>query len=74
TLALCYVVAKLLLCRSALLDAAFGRPTLHRSRLKRVKEINQPGYSYWYECNSRHLTLALTPLTVAGKLKEVMEQ
>ncbi|SUH37001.1 ATP-dependent helicase [Salmonella enterica subsp. enterica] len=60
TLELCYDVAKLSLGRSALLDAAFERATLYRSRLKRLKEINQPGYSYWYECTSRHFTLALT--------------
>ena len=52
---LCYDVAKLSLGRSALLDAAFERATLYRTRLKRLKEINQPGYSYWYECTSRHL-------------------
>ncbi len=43
-----YDVAKLSLGRSALLDAAFERATLYRTRLKRLKEINQPGYSYWY--------------------------
>ena len=74
TLELCYDVAKLSLGRSALLDAAFERATLYRARLKRLKEINQPGFSYWYECTSRHFTLALTPLTVADKFKEVMEQ
>ncbi len=73
-LELCYDVAKLSLGRSALLDAAFERATLYRGRLKRLKEINQPGYSYWYECTSRHFTLALTPLTVAEKFKEVMAQ
>jgi ATP-dependent DNA helicase DinG len=73
-LELCYDVAKLSLGRSALLDAAFERATLYRGRLKRLKEINQPGFSYWYECTSRHFTLALTPLTVAEKFKEVMAQ
>ncbi|ELY4775955.1 ATP-dependent DNA helicase [Cronobacter turicensis] len=71
-LELCYDVAKLSLGRSALLDAAFERATLYRARLKRLKEINQPGYSYWYECNSRHFTLALTPLTVADKFQDVI--
>ncbi|MFP1527508.1 hypothetical protein ACLB1R_07405 [Escherichia coli] len=52
TLELCYDVAKLSLGRSALLDAAFERATLYRTRLKRLKEINQPGYSYWSECAS----------------------
>ena len=73
-LELCYDVAKLSLGRSAILDAAFERATLYRARLKRLKEINQPGFSYWYECTSRHFTLALTPLTVADKFKEVMAQ
>ncbi|EOL8968681.1 ATP-dependent DNA helicase [Cronobacter dublinensis] len=73
-LELCYDVAKLSLGRSALLDAAFERATLYRARLKRLKEINQPGYSYWYECNSRHFTLALTPLTVADKFQYVIAE
>ncbi|NCH90878.1 helicase C-terminal domain-containing protein [Cronobacter sakazakii] len=73
-LELCYDVAKLSLGRSALLDAAFERAALYRARLKRLKEINQPGYSYWYECNSRHFTLALTPLTVADKFQDVIAE
>lgn len=73
-LELCYDVAKLSLGRSALLDAAFERATLYRGRLKRLKETSQPGFSYWYECTSRTFTLALTPLTVADKFKEVMAQ
>ncbi|EOW6741128.1 ATP-dependent DNA helicase [Cronobacter dublinensis] len=73
-LELCYDVAKLSLGRSALLDGAFERATLYRARLKRLKEINQPGYSYWYECNSRHFTLALTPLTVADKFQDVIAE
>ncbi len=73
-LELCYDVAKLSLGRSAILDAAFERATLYRARLKRLKETSQPGYSYWYECTSRHFNLALTPLTVAEKFREVMEQ
>lgn len=71
-LELCYDVAKLSSGRSAMLDSAFERATLYRTRLKRLKEINQPGFSYWYECSARHFTLALTPLTVADKFKEVM--
>lgn len=73
-LELCYDVAKLSLGRSVMLDSAFERATIYRARLKRLKEINQPGYSYWYECNARHFTLALTPLTVADKFKEVMDK
>nr|WP_245209800.1 ATP-dependent DNA helicase [Serratia sp. PL17] len=73
-LELCYDVVKLSLGRSALLDAAFERATLYRARLKRLKEVNEPGFSYWYECNSRHFVLALTPLTVADRFRELLDE
>ena len=72
-LELCYDVIKLSLGRSALLDAAFERAALYRTRLKRLRAINEPGYSYWYECTSRHFILALTPLSVAERFREVMD-
>ncbi|NMP26705.1 ATP-dependent DNA helicase [Rahnella sp. SAP-1] len=71
-LELCYDVMKLSLGRSALLDAAFERATLYRNRLKRLKDVNIAGYSYWYECNARHFLLALTPLSVTDKFRELM--
>ncbi|MEC5341647.1 ATP-dependent DNA helicase [Brenneria populi] len=73
-LELCYDVAKLSLGRSALLDAAFERATLYRSRLKRLMDVRQPGYSYWFECSSRHFVLALTPLSVADRFRELMKE
>ncbi|WP_187487750.1 helicase C-terminal domain-containing protein [Duffyella gerundensis] len=71
-LELCYDVIKLSLGRSALLDAAFDRAALYRARLKRLRDTSQPGFSYWYECNSRHFILALTPLSVSDRFREVM--
>jgi ATP-dependent DNA helicase DinG len=73
-LELCYDVAKLSLGRSAVLDAAFERTVILRGRIKRLKDVDTPGYSYWYECNSRNFTLALTPLSVADKFQEVINQ
>ncbi|QKJ87357.1 ATP-dependent helicase [Paramixta manurensis] len=73
-LELCYDVAKLSLGRSALLDAAFERAALYRNRLKRLKEVSQPGFSYWYECTSRHFVLALTPLSVSERFREVIDE
>lgn len=73
-LELCYDVIKMSLGRSALLDAAFERATLYRNRLKRLRDVSVPGYSYWYECSARHFILALTPLTVADKFLEVMKE
>ncbi|QWA08990.1 ATP-dependent DNA helicase [Sodalis ligni] len=71
-LELCHDVAKLALGRSALLDAAFERAALYRTRLNRLKNIQEPGFSYWYECNARHFILALTPLSVSDRFREVM--
>ncbi|MGV3344396.1 ATP-dependent DNA helicase [Enterobacteriaceae bacterium LUAb1] len=73
-LELCYDVTKISLGRSALLDATFERATVYRGRLKRVKEMALPGFSYWYECTSRHFVLALTPLSVAEHFREVMSE
>lgn len=36
--------------------------------------MTEPGYSYWYECNSRHFVLALTPLTVADRFREMLDE
>lgn len=73
-LELCHDVAKLALGRSALLDAAFERAALYRARLKRLKTTQEPGYSYWFECSSRHFVLALTPLSVSDRFHEVMTE
>ncbi|MCX8956177.1 ATP-dependent DNA helicase [Erwinia psidii] len=73
-LELCHDVAKMALGRSALLDAAFERAALYRGRLRRLKDVTQPGFSYWYECNARHFVLALTPLSVAERFREVMDE
>ncbi|MFI8416901.1 ATP-dependent DNA helicase [Serratia sp. NPDC078593] len=72
-LELCYDVIKLSLGRSALLDAAFERATQYRARLKLLKQVNEPGFSYWYECHSRNFILALTPLTVSDRFRELMD-
>lgn len=72
-LELCYDVIKLSLGRSALLDAAFERAAQYRTRLKRISQTSEAGFSYWYECNARYFTLALTPLSVAERFREVMD-
>ncbi len=71
-LTLCYDVAKVALGRSTMLDAAFERVTTYQNRLARLKDVTVTGYSYWYECSQRHFILALTPLSVADKFKELM--
>lgn len=72
-LELCYDVLKLALGRSALLDAAFERAASYRNHLKKITQISTPGFSYWYECSCHHFVMALTPLSVAERFREVMD-
>ncbi len=72
-LALAHEVMKLSLGRSALLDAAFERTHLIKAKLKRVQDTSIGGYSYWYECTRLHFSLNITPLSVADKFKEQIE-
>lgn len=71
-LELCYDVVKLCAGRSPLLDTVFERISHYRSRLKRLQDVGQPGFSYWYECSNRYFILALTPLVVADKFQQLI--
>ncbi|GAB6262074.1 ATP-dependent DNA helicase [Photobacterium sp. CCB-ST2H9] len=73
-LELAHDVLKLALGRSELLDAAFERTTLFKARLVRLCDTSITGYSYWYECTPRHFSLHITPLSVAEKFHEQIEQ
>lgn len=72
-LELSYDVMKLSLGRSQLLDSAFERATVYRNRLKRLIDTSIPGYSYWFESYGRHFLLAITPLSVADKFRELIK-
>ncbi len=65
-------VLKLALGRSQLLDAAFERASLLQGRLTRVCDVSIPGYSYWFDTTPKHLSLHITPLSVADKFHEQM--
>ncbi|MCG0011634.1 ATP-dependent DNA helicase [Vibrio parahaemolyticus] len=66
-------VLKLALGRSQLLDTAFERANLIKSRIERVCDVDITGYSYWYDTSPRHFTLHITPLSVADKFHEQIE-
>lgn len=67
-------VLKLALGRSQLLDAAFERAHLVKARLERVCDVTITGYSYWFDTTTRHFTLHITPLSVADKFHQHIEQ
>lgn len=73
TLDLAHDVMKLVLGRSQLLDAAFDRAQIAKSRLVRVQDTSISGYSYWFECTRLHFSLNITPLSVADKFKEQID-
>ena len=66
-------VLKLALGRSQLLDTAFERATMIKSRIERVCDVSITGYSYWYDTTPRHFALHITPLSVADKFHEQIE-
>ncbi len=66
-------VLKLVLGRSQLLDTAFERATVIKSRIERVCDVSITGYSYWFDTSPRHFTLHITPLSVADKFREQVE-
>ncbi|EMQ2219429.1 ATP-dependent DNA helicase [Vibrio parahaemolyticus] len=66
-------VLKLALGRSQLLDTAFERANLIKGRIDRVCDVDITGYSYWYDTSPRHVTLHITPLSVADKFHEQIE-
>ncbi|GAD88245.1 putative ATP-dependent helicase [Vibrio halioticoli NBRC 102217] len=72
-LSLCREVLKVALGRSQLLDTAFDRTTQIQNRLTRVCDISIMGYSYWFECTPRHFSLNITPLSVANKFQEQVD-
>ncbi|OOF20826.1 ATP-dependent helicase [Salinivibrio sp. IB574] len=73
-LELAHDVVKLSLGRSQLLDAAFDRITLFKARLSRLRDTSITGYSYWYECTRHHFSLNITPLSVADRFREQMDE
>lgn len=67
-------VLKLALGRSQLLDAAFDRAHNLKNRIKRVCDVSITGYSYWFDTTPRHFSLHITPLSVADKFHEQVEE
>jgi ATP-dependent DNA helicase DinG len=73
-LAFCQEVLQLALGRSAALDNCLERVKEYNRLLEQLVQINETGFSYWYECTSHHFTFALTPLSVSDKFNELMNQ
>lgn len=71
---LLYEVTKVNLGREKALDALFERCSLTRSKLRKMLEVNQLGVSLWFETTPKHISLHLTPLSIAKKFAAMVEE
>ncbi len=67
-----YLVIKSSLGRSDLIDNAFERLALAKARLLKLTDMQQSGVSLWYETTRLHVTLHLTPLSIADKFRDIV--
>ncbi len=63
----CYEVLKLALGRGERLDQCFERLAGHQARLAQVCDVSRTGAAYWFETSRRHISLNLTPLSIAER-------
>lgn len=69
-----YEVVKIHLGRDKEMETIFERVTTARTRLKHLTDITQKGVSLWYETTQRHLVMHLTPLSIADKFSQFVEE
>lgn len=67
-----YLVMKSSLGRSELVDNAFERLALAKNRLLKLTNMQQTGVSLWYETSRLHVSLHLTPLSIADKFSAII--
>ncbi len=58
-----------LLGKSEVLDHCFERLTEFSLLFKKLNNVNEAGYSYWFDCSKQHFSLNITPLTVAERFQ-----
>lgn len=74
SLKFCQEVLELALGRSSTLDNCLERVKEYQALFLRLLNHMVTGFSYWYECIGNHFNLALTPLSIADKFTELMEE
>ncbi|MDX3774424.1 ATP-dependent DNA helicase [Chromatiaceae bacterium AAb-1] len=67
-----YQVLKSSLGRSDVLDNCFERLAQARNRLLKLTDVQQNGVSLWFETTRQHVSLHLTPLSIADKFNQVV--
>ncbi|UPW16871.1 ATP-dependent DNA helicase [Agarivorans sp. TSD2052] len=69
-----YQVLKLALSRSELADSCFERLARMRGLFDKVMAVDTTGFSYWYETTRLHFTLNITPLNIAERFNNEVEE
>ena len=72
-LAILYDVSKVHVGRDKTLDSLFDRVTELRAKWDSLCQQDCSGVSLWYETTPRHLTVHLTPLTIAAKFRQFVQ-
>ena len=69
-----YDVCKLAVSRTESIDNCFERLVQLRGKFDKVCQTQEQGYSYWFDTTKRHFSLHLTPLSIADKFGEIVEE
>jgi ATP-dependent DNA helicase DinG len=67
-----YQVLKSSLGRSDTVDNVFERLAQLKHRLLKMQDLQQTGVSLWYETSKLHVSLHLTPLSIAERFKAIV--
>lgn len=69
-----YDVCKLAVSRTEAIDNCFERLVQLRGKFDKVCQTQEQGYSYWFDTTKRHFSLHITPLSIADKFGEYVEE
>lgn len=69
-----YDVCKLAVSRTEAIDNCFERLLQLRGRFDKVIQIQEQGFSYWFETSKRHFSLHITPLSIADKFGSYVKE
>lgn len=60
--------------KSELLDHCFERLNQFVLLFKKINSVNQAGFSYWFDCTKQHVSLNITPLSIAERFVSECEK
>jgi ATP-dependent DNA helicase DinG len=55
--------------KSEVLDHCYERLTQFTLLFKKLNDVNESGFSYWFDCTRQHFSLNITPLSVADRFQ-----